>query len=464
MAVLPPSFGPDSAGTLNACAHGADNVGEMKLRAGARRQDPDATTTGSNEGGFTIIELLVAMSIFALFMTAAIGVLAGSLNITRNNRSRSVAANLAAQEMDTVRNADFADLTIGQVNSAQTVDGTPYTIQRDSEWITKTATSGPCDGASGSILAYLRVTVTVTWPVMNGVDPVQNQTVITPPVGSYDPNDGHIAVKVLDRDALPQSGVPVTINGPGGADTEVTTSDGCAFFAYLDPGSYTVSLSEVGYVDGQGVSGPSQTATVVATTTSSLQFQYDQASSLSVSLAGVSGGVIPSAAVSIGNTHLLPVGTKAFAGSGASRTISNLFPYADGYELWAGDCADADPQGLKSDGTAYYPGATRSTAIAVTPGSASSGSVTMSTLTVTVKRGTTAISGAAVKAVHGADAGCGSGETLTLGSTDATGTLVVAMPFGTWTLQVTGQSPATSWPITTLAPPAGAGSSLVSIR
>ena len=72
-----------------------------------------------------------------------------------------------------------------------------------------------------------------------------------------------------------------------------TNSDGCAFFAFLTPGTYTVSLNTVGYVNRQSVQNPSQTVGVTVGNVSSVQFDYDQAATLSLTFAADAGGTIP---------------------------------------------------------------------------------------------------------------------------------------------------------------------------
>src|SRR5581483_9715364 len=138
-------------------------------------------------------------------------------------------------------------------------------------------------------------------------------------------------------------GVSVAIAGPQNA-SQLTNSDGCAFFAFIPAGTYTVTASTGGYVDLQGVA------------------------TLQLTMAGsVFGSPAPSGlTVSLYNTHILPNGVKSFPGAGNPRTISGQFPYADGYEVWAGDCAEADP--------ASYPGGSRTT-VAVNPGSTSAATV-----------------------------------------------------------------------------------------
>jgi hypothetical protein len=196
---------------------------------------------------------------------------------------------------------------------------------------------------------------------MRGVAPAESSTILSPPVGSYDPNNGHIAVKVLGSDATPLGGVPVTVTTTGFTRTLTTTSpDGCAFFAFVAPASYTVTLGAVNYVDRQGRANPSQVTGVTSGATSSVSFDYDRASALTLTMTSPGGGSFPSSlSVDVGNSALVPTGSKEFPGAGAIRTVGNLYPYADGYEAWAGSCADADPEGKDGNGLAFWPGATR---------------------------------------------------------------------------------------------------------
>ncbi len=197
------------------------------------------------------------MTVFALvFAAVSIGI-GRALELNRGNRNRSAAAYLAARELEEVRATAFSSVALGQTTCVYTTSScnlpSPYTVVQNVVWASPGNTSTSCDvpATSGAALAYKRVTVTVTWPDMGGVSPVTSQTLLTPPAGSYDPNDGHILVQAFDRDALPLAGQTVSISGPASA-TQTTTSDGCAFFGYLDPGTYTASLSTTGYVDRQG--------------------------------------------------------------------------------------------------------------------------------------------------------------------------------------------------------------------
>jgi prepilin-type N-terminal cleavage/methylation domain-containing protein len=400
------------------------------------------------DAGFTMVELMVGILIFGLVAAAVAAGMSSSLNLTRQNKNRSIAANLASQEMDTVRSMKFTDLEaqVGHVEYSQTVDNVAYTVNRDTEWSYPSATSGPCQAPAGSSLAYLEVNVYVQWPNMAGVPAPTSETVITPPVGTYNKTTGHIAVLVLDAAGAPQEDVTVTLS-PGSEPAQVTPADGCAFFAFQNVGSYAVTLNASGYVNDQGVAGPSQTVSVVAGTKSSLTFQFDHASTLDLTLQAEPGAIVPAnLPVTLGQTQLAPNGVKTFTGTGNPRTITGLFPYVSGYETWAGNCMDSDPEGVDSSSAPFYPGASRAAPIGVVAGSTSTGTVTMGTVRVQARTlASLPRSGIAItlSSTHATEAGgCSTATYTATGTTDAAGDVLFALPYGSWTVGLT--SPTTT--------------------
>ncbi|MGH3371955.1 MAG: prepilin-type N-terminal cleavage/methylation domain-containing protein, partial [Nocardioidaceae bacterium] len=319
----------------------------------------------ARQDGYSLVELMVAITVFALVFAAVSLGIGRALEVSRSNRNRSAGAYLAARQLEEVRSKAFDQVALGSTTCVYSAPGpdcnvpSPYTVTQDVSWTSPGSTTTSCNVPSGggAALAYKRVTVTVTWPDMGGVAPVASQTLLTPPSGTFDPNDGHVLVQVFDRDAAPLAGQTVSLSGPE-SDSQPTTTDGCVFFAYLDPGTYTVSLNTTGYVGPQGDQPATQTVAVTATQISTLRFDYDRAATLQVTLTTPSGtptAAVPSPiALTVANSNLT-VGTKSFSetstGSGTPRTVTPLFPYASGYQVWAGDCADADP--------AFYSGASR---------------------------------------------------------------------------------------------------------
>lgn len=398
-----------------------------------------------------MVELVMSIFIFGIAITALTAGMSSSLNLTRQDRLRSVAANLASQDMDIVRSTSFTSLPLGDTITTQTVDSTVYTLTRQTGWVAANATSGPCQTTSGSTLAYLAVSTTVTWNDMNGTKPPQSNTVVAPPIGTYDPNNGHVAVTVLNANGTAQANIPVSLTGGSVNQTEQTTSDGCAFFGYIAPGAYTVTLNQTGLVSDQGVVAPTKAVTVAAGAIASIQMQYDTAATLSLTLSSVGGATLPTTPnipLTLFNTHLLPSGLKNVAGSGVVTTVGNLFPYTDGYQSWAGTCSDADPQGLLPSGLAFYPGATRAAVMSVSPGGTTAGTVALHAMTVFTKNTATGLARPtiAVTATHvvptgavgGVDAKCTAGEVYTLGTTNASGLITVLLPYGTWKISAVG--------------------------
>ena len=61
--------------------------------------------TSRDERGFSIIELIVSLTIFSLVVGSLVALIATGLSVARNNKDRSVGAHLASQEMDAIRQA-----------------------------------------------------------------------------------------------------------------------------------------------------------------------------------------------------------------------------------------------------------------------------------------------------------------------------------------------------------------------
>lgn len=428
----------------------------------------------AREEGFGLLEVMLA-SVILMIVLSAVGLsLASSLNLSRTNKNRTVAANLAGDQIDSIRTdvaQDFTLLTIGSTAlPPRTVGGATYTMTQDAEWITSSSSSDPCATPPPSPsnpttgLAYVRVTVNVRWPNMGGVKPVTSQTLITPPVSAFQANTGHIPVQVFGDGGTPRSGVTINVVAPSGTTyTQDTTTEGCAFFAFLPllPGgqSYTVTADEPGWVDHDGSPNPSTSANVsVGATAPPLQFEYDRSGSLNLTLTGVdSAGTadplvplpVSQLPIVLGQTGLTGL-RKAFPEGGPNQVLPDLFPFGDGYTAWAGECEDADPSA--------YPPETRDSAHLVPPAGVGVGMVRMPTVRIHVEdmQGGNAGPevGKTVRAVHAADARCAGGDDIALGVTDANGDVLVAMPFGQWTLTVDTESAFSgTWPVVTVTPP-----------
>jgi prepilin-type N-terminal cleavage/methylation domain-containing protein len=425
----------------------------------------------------TLIELMFAMVIFAIVAAGAVAGLTGALTTTRSDRNRVAASDLAARELEIVRNTFESTSTgpatvaaAGQVVNGDplpggtagqplVVDNTPYTVTRNPEWLPAGSGQSACDGGAGVTYPSLEVQVIVTWPQMSGVAPVVNTTILTPPKNTLNSSTGFVSVKVLAATGVAASGQLVTVTGPGGTFTDTTGADGCAVFASSTAGTYTATLNQTGYVDNYGNQTASKTVALTAGSLSQLTFNYDRSATLTVTMQTTSGYALPTPTlpqVTLGNTGLQPAGFKYVAASAATTTITSLWPYlSDGYTSWAGACTQADPAAS---------GGTRSPAVIVPAGGSGTSTVTLAPVTITVTKTLITglpVSGATVTATPSNTANCASTENpLTLGVTNSSGVLATSLPAGAWTIKVTGKTAVGSWPVTAVLLPTSAPSAI----
>lgn len=427
------------------------------------------------DGGFTLVEVLVSLTILAVVAAVAAGVLISVLGSATDDRARVAAANLASRELEIVRAAfesptqgpqsiplgqvvNAAPLPGGTAGSPLVVDNKAYTVTRTTEWQAQGATAGPCDGGASGALAYMRVSVLVTWPNMRHTAPVTASTLLAPALGTYNAGTGHIKAKVLDQLGAPETGTTINVTDSSGAlvDSQLTASDGCAFFAFLTPGTYTVTATQSGFVDMSWASTSSQSVTVVANAAATVSFAYAAAAQTTLTFdTSQTGYTAPSATgLTVYNPALTPsaLHTKTFTPAAPSTTLTT-WPYTDGLTAWAGDCTDADP----STG-----GGSRPSPITTAPGGTATSVIKGAAVSVVVKKSSTPLAGVTVEAVHGTS-GCPAtmkdpydnsttvGEVLRLPVvTDATGTARVLLPYGTWTLKVLTKVASGSWPVINL--------------
>jgi hypothetical protein len=203
------------------------------------------------------------------------------------------------------------------------------------------------------------------------------------------------------------------------------------------PQNYTLTASKSGWVDyyGNAVGVSSATVNGAGTLERPAPISYDQAARLVATMAldatdTTAGYRLPTTLPpwSLYNSGLATgsTATKTVASTGATTTITGLWPFASGYESWPGACNSA------SDG---HPGAT-----VVAPGATGSISHRLVPVAVTVlqSNGQPYKSGAVV-AMPDDTTGCTTTEQpLQLGLTANDGTLLASLPPGSWQISAAG--------------------------
>lgn len=408
------------------------------------------------EQGLTLVEVIVALVVLMILSSAVLGVLLTALKTTNNDKLRVAASNLAAREVEIVRQyfASSASavkdvvnpanqtvtnpdpLTGGTAGQPLVVDGVPFTVVRTVAVQVTGAGHSPCDGGNQVAHPSYSVMATVTWPNMGLTRPIVNQTILTPPKGVLkDDTTGYLAVKVTNAAAAGTSGVVVTVSGPAGTFPATTDSSGCAVTALSQPGSYTASLntSTPPYVDFYGNPTPSLTGIDVQSgQLITKNLSYDRAAEIDVTFATSAGYGLPQTlpSITLANSGLQPTGTRNFPSTGAVTAVTGLWPFLSGYTMWA-TCPAADPAAT---------GGNRVGPAVVSGGQVGAATISFTPTDVWVYDALgQPVANTSVTATSGA---CTSAQDspLTLGTTDADGHLATSLPYGTWTVSAAGGS------------------------
>jgi Tfp pilus assembly protein PilV len=319
----------------------------------------------SDESGLSLIEVVVAMMIFTIISTGLLYTMLNLLSVTRDSRARQVATNLAAQEIDLVRDANDI-FKVGDRTTTVKLNGDTFSILRSSSWVvngTSTTACGTGSTAATGTLRFKQVHVQITWGGMrDGALPVVSDTLINPNDRLSDPELSTILVSVQNGTGVGLAGASITATATTGSNVYTTTTDaqGCGFFLKVTPGSYNVVLTHSSglYVDEKGVSAPTQLIVATAGASASAPFIYDKAATFKVTYSPTNGGNLPT---NLPTTLLSTRNPVTYTATNATspRTLS-VFPSTDGYTPVTGipaQCPASDPtlwtaNLLKADGVA----------------------------------------------------------------------------------------------------------------
>lgn len=402
----------------------------------------------SAEGGFSLVEVVVALVVLLLVLVPVSSLLATVFKVGANARNEQAATAIATATLDTQTQSgptallgDLGDDPLATVVSG----GQTYTLER--EVAPYQPGDAACVSPGSDTEAMLKVIVWVTWAHPAGSDwwvpgsaaatgrLVQESSLLALPSTAIDPTKGSILVSIKGAAGQGQQGLAVTATPPAGSGaqpiTETTTEAGCALFANVVTGTWTVSASQPGYIDGQddwvlASDSPaplSGTALVSASATATLAFNYDQAALIApqYTVAAV-GGVTPSPPVGASLLPLSLYNSSLTIDPYVAAAPAEAYPFATtpSYFVVAGSCgAESDPDGASVDGEA----------VDLTPGATASPVLDLVPIEVVVAHGAALLSGAQVTAAvsnasgTGADPNCPGASsplvmpTLTLGVT-----------------------------------------------
>jgi len=114
--------------------------------------------------GFSIIEVLAAMSLFAILASAICAVAVTSVRFTTANRHATLAAMLAQQELEDLRGMAYDDIV--SRSTIDTVEGQTFTVSSN------VTANSPAAGMK-------RIVVTVSWTGPEGSSDHAIETIFT---------------------------------------------------------------------------------------------------------------------------------------------------------------------------------------------------------------------------------------------------------------------------------------------
>jgi len=431
----------------------------------ARRLRPKA----ADEAGFTIIEVMVAMMVFALISIGVAYGITNSLVLTQDSRARQTALNLASQDIDQLRasvqsNGDAILDVTQKTGTPAKVGGQVFTLDRTVAWVNSDGTSGACGTGSGT-LAYKSVSEKVTWNTKSSPRSITMDTLLAPTANINDDTKGTIIIAATDAAGGGAAGlsVSVTPNSGTGATTlpgvpDVTDSQGCSYALRVTPGTYTVSVTRAGGIDAKSQTAVASNANVQvsAGANTPLTFTYDTAATFKLqytTLQSAPTALLPTNLTETLSNKVSAATPAVTATSTSANPVVSAFPFKDGYRGFAGTyvnttgggsatCVDTNPA------TWTTPAADGAVGRDVVPSSVNPGdtdvpvSLPLGVVTLKGLKANQYVTAVTASSAPG-DPGCQSGQTLTF-PLIAGATQAIALPFGTWTLYSGATSGATT--------------------
>ncbi|PZE87215.1 hypothetical protein DEI91_02720 [Curtobacterium sp. MCBD17_032] len=433
----------------------------QRLQRVLRPSDPTARESGSS-----IIEVMVAMMVFAVMSVGIAYGIANTLQLTQTSRGRETAVALASEDIDMLRQTAAGSTTgIFDVVSARgednttTVGGLTYQVDRKVSWVQSDGASGACGTSTGK-LAYKSVVETVSWPnPRGGMSSTSMASAIAPSDAVTDPGYGTIIISVVDASGAPYPGVTISVapvrGGAGSALAKAplpTDAQGCSYAVNVAQGDYTVTANVPGGIDTEQKQPSSQSPiSVTAGASAPVPFVYDQASTMAFQYAKTYNATVPANMVTVlsspsgGLDTVTPWDTTSSTVRITSTTNPSptvpVFPFTSGYTVIAGPYSNSldRTKNCLSPNPASWTVPDAAGAVGVTPalvpapaGGATEAQVMTGVLTVK------GVKGRYITAVSSAnpgpgDPGCAAGMTMRFPVAESD-SVTLALPFGTWTI------------------------------
>jgi len=177
------------------------------------------------DAGFTLVELVVALTILAIGIVAVVGVTNSSFRVSVSGSARSKAIMVATKVIEEFRAVPYDELVVADGSGTTTtytevVNGKPYTIEKTLRWV-----------AEGTVTkAYKEAIVAVRWSDAGNISEVNQSSYIYPGgIGNI-----HVAEVTSDTTSNCTPETPTSLNATRPLDTALQPSTIDLSWAFLN--------------------------------------------------------------------------------------------------------------------------------------------------------------------------------------------------------------------------------------
>ncbi len=303
--------------------------------------------------GFGLLEVIVAIAIFVLFLVGIYSAIQFVFKIVYASRLRIIETGILNEQIEIARNLPYQNIGIVNGSPSGVLARTATTTRNGIDFlITRTIRNidDPFDGTIGGMpndtapADYKLVEIEVICQKCAQKEPIQMVTTVPPKLLEGDPTHGALFIQVFDANAAPVVGATVhvvaTSTSPTLDLTDTTDNNGMLRLVDLGAGlnSYNITVSKSGYTTDQTMASSESVpnpvkppASVAAQDVTEISFSIDNVSSIAVNTINSGCGQVSGAPVRILGTKLLGTDPDTLkidytenTDSGGSHTFSNL--------------------------------------------------------------------------------------------------------------------------------------------
>lgn len=300
---------------------------------------------GGSESGVTLIEVMISALLVAVIAVGTLTGFDGAGRATADERAHNQAMVLAAADEERLRGLTAAEL--GQMGTALqppvTENGTNFHIESSAKYVSASKETFTCETSAGTA-DYIQTTSKVTWDGLSSEREAVEQSSIVAISGST-----ALLVKVTNQSGEPVEGALVSVTGSATEASQYTPVAGCVIFGAVADKKVKVTATKPGYVNANGeAEPPAKEYTLSSTTLTSAEFKIAQQGAIEAefvsngSAVGVTSDTFYAYQASASGPYIGGTPEKL----AATARLEGIFPFTpkNSYAVWAGDCAENNPE------------------------------------------------------------------------------------------------------------------------